>query len=290
MNLFVEQHFRFYLERGKTVKIIKKINTSAAIALDSLGREVVVLGKGIGFPPVPYELEDLSVIDRTFYDVDVQHRNVIENIPVEIVQASAGIADLTEEELDTELNPNFPFTLADHLNFAVERLRNGIDLTMAISYDIRYLYPKEFQCAEKALAYLYEKTGILLPESEAVNIALHIINNEKGNVDSTKVVRDSRIIAGVNRIIEECMNMKMEKESYEYSRYVKHLMYLIRRFESDEESEVKNSMMLKTLAKEYPDIYQCAFRITNYFKNTWGYNCNNDETLYLMLHINRLLK
>ncbi len=289
MNFYVEV-LPFLFRRRKAMKIIRKINTSAAIALDSSGREVVVLGKGIGFPPVPYELEDLSVIDRTFYDVDAQHRDVIENIPVEIVQASAGIADLTEEELDTELNPNFTFTLADHLNFAVERLRNGIDLTMAISYDIQYLYPKEFQCGEKALDYLYEKTGILLPKSEAVNISLHIINNEKGNTDSTRAVRDTRIIAGVDRIIEESMHIKMEKESYEYARYVKHLLYLIKRFESDEASEVKNSMMLKTLAREYPDIYECAFKITNYFKNTWGYNCSSDETLYLMLHINRLLK
>ena len=38
------------------MKIIKKINTSAALALDSAGREIIVLGKGIGFPKVPYEL------------------------------------------------------------------------------------------------------------------------------------------------------------------------------------------------------------------------------------------
>jgi len=52
------------------MKIIKKINTSAALALDASGHEVVVLGKGIGFPPTPYELTDLSKVERTFYDVD----------------------------------------------------------------------------------------------------------------------------------------------------------------------------------------------------------------------------
>ena len=52
------------------VKIIKKINTNAVIALDNAGYEVVALGKGLGFPTVPYELEDLAKIDRTFYDID----------------------------------------------------------------------------------------------------------------------------------------------------------------------------------------------------------------------------
>ena len=279
----------FFIERRKTMKIIKKINTSAAIALDSMGREIVVFGKGIGFPAVPYELEDLSLIERTFYDVEPEYRGVIANIPDDIVSIAAQIAEMAENELGMELSPNFPFTLADHLNFAVDRLRSGIDLTVAISYDIRYLYQKEYAIAKKALKLMYEKAQILLPESEAVNIALHLINSEKGTNSATKVVRDARIVSKVDRIIEQQMGMKMDKSSYEYSRYVKHLMYLVQRFESPDDSEVKNAMMLNTLAREYPQIYTCALAITNYFNKTWGWNCSKDETLYLMLHINRLL-
>ena len=271
------------------MKIIKKINTSAAIALDSMGREIVVLGKGIGFPSVPYELEDLSKIERTFYDVDPEYRGVIANIPDKIVEVAAMIADEAESELEMELSPNFPFTLADHLNFAIERLRTGIDLTVGISYDIRYLYQKEYSIGKKALQLMEKEADIILPESEAVNIALHLINSEKGNNNATKVIRDARIVSETDRIIERTMGMSMDKNSYEYSRYVKHLMYLVRRFESEEQSEVKNGMMLKTLAKEYPQIYTCALAITDYFRGTWGWNCSQDETLYLMLHINRLL-
>lgn len=279
----------FFCQKEETMKIIKKINTSAAIALDSKGREIVVLGKGIGFPPVPYELEDLSKIERTFYDVEPEYRGVIANIPENIIEVAAKINELAEEELDMELSPNFPFTLADHLNFAVERLRSGIDLTVAISYDIQYLYQREYSLGKKALQMMNDEAGIMLPESEAVNIALHLINSEKGTNNATKVLRDARIVSEVDRIIEDNMKMKMDKDSYEYARYVKHLMYLVNRFESKEESEVKNGMMLKTLAREYPDIYECALRITRYFQGTWGWNCSKDETLYLMLHINRLL-
>lgn len=103
------------------MRIIKKINTGAALALDSAGREVVVLGKGIGFPPVPYELEDISKVERTFYDVDPKYLGMIAELPQSIVLASADIADLAEIELNCRLNPNLPFTLADHLHFAGER-------------------------------------------------------------------------------------------------------------------------------------------------------------------------
>lgn len=52
------------------MRIVRKINNSAAVAQDSRGKELIVIGKGIGFPAVPYELTDMSRIDRTFYDID----------------------------------------------------------------------------------------------------------------------------------------------------------------------------------------------------------------------------
>lgn len=67
------------------MQIIKKINTSAALALDKTGHEIVVMGKGIGFPPVPYELNDLSKIERTFYDVDPKYLSMIAELSQPIV-------------------------------------------------------------------------------------------------------------------------------------------------------------------------------------------------------------
>ncbi len=52
------------------MKIIKKINNNVAIALDNNNHEIVVFGKGIGFQTPPYELNDYSKIEQTFYNVD----------------------------------------------------------------------------------------------------------------------------------------------------------------------------------------------------------------------------
>lgn len=52
------------------MKIVRKINNNAAVAQDKKGREMVVLGRGVGFGTIPYELTDLSRIYRTFYEVD----------------------------------------------------------------------------------------------------------------------------------------------------------------------------------------------------------------------------
>ena len=57
----------------KNMQVIKKINNNFAICVDGEGNELIAFGKGIGFPKVPYEIEDLSVINRTFYDIDQKY-------------------------------------------------------------------------------------------------------------------------------------------------------------------------------------------------------------------------
>ena len=163
------------------MKIIRQINNNAALALDGNGKELVVLGRGVGFPKMPYELTDLSRIERTFYDVNPKYFGMAADLPRPLVLACAEITERAEIELDCALNPNLPFTLADHLNFAVERFRSGLNLTIPIAYDIRHLYPNEFDLGVKALDILKEYTGVSLPDSEAVSIAMHLINAEIEN-------------------------------------------------------------------------------------------------------------
>jgi len=275
-------------KRGAAMQIVKKINTSAALALDSAGREVIVLGKGIGFPAVPYELTDLSRIERTFYDVDPKYLGMIAELPQPIVMASADIADAAEIELNCRLNPNLPFTLADHLAFAVERLKNGIDLTTPIAYDIRHLYPKEAGLGEQALEILQQQTGLALPASEAVSVAMHLINAEAESGDLHSLLMTIKIISEVEKIVEKNLGITLDKESYHYSRFAMHLRYLINRLASGTQTEERGAEMLRTLAREYPAIYLCAQQVARYFKGTWGWECNDEEVLYLMLHINRV--
>lgn len=124
------------LTRWDRMEIIKKINNSSALARDAKGHEVVVFGKGIGFPPTPYELEDLSKIQRTFYYVDDKYYALLQEVPEEIFLAADDIAEDANEELNCDLNPNLAFILADHLNFAIERTRAGMTLRTPLRLDL----------------------------------------------------------------------------------------------------------------------------------------------------------
>ena len=270
------------------MQIIKKINTSAALALDKTGREVVVLGKGVGFPPVPYELDDLSKIERTFYDVDPKYLSMIAELSQPIVMACADIADQAGIELECPLNPNLPFTLADHVQFAVERLKKGVNLTTPIAYDIRHLYPKETAMADTALQMLRQQAGLDLPDNEAINIAMHFINAEAESGDMHSLMLSMQVIAKVNEIVESSLHIQLDKDSYNYSRFATHLRYLIQRLQNGVQTDNVSKSLRHTLMREYPAIYACALNVVRYLKDTYDWECNDDEVVYLIMHIQRV--
>ncbi len=108
------------------MKVYKKINNNVAFCYDANGHELIAIGKGIGFPSTPYELNDLSKIDRTFYDVDFNQLETLNDIPEEVLNVSLKILDLAQQEIKTCFNGNLLFTLADHINFAIERKKKEL--------------------------------------------------------------------------------------------------------------------------------------------------------------------
>ena len=270
------------------MRIVRKINNSAAVAQDSRGKELIVIGKGIGFPAVPYELTDMSRIDRTFYDIDPRYFEMISTLPQEILLASADITEDAQVVLNTTLNSNLPLTLADHLNFAAERLRKGIEISTPLAYDVRHLYPKETELAKQARELLAREAGLKLPDSEVVNIALHLINAEAEAGDMHSMMMTLKALSDVDGIVEKRLAITLNKESFSYSRFSMHLRYLIQRLASGRQVEERISGMLAQMRRDYPQAYQCARAIADYFQATWNWQCNDEEIVYLMLHISRL--
>ena len=93
------------------MKVIKKINNNVAVCLDSNNRELIAFGKGIGFPKMPYELQDLSLIDRTFYDLDSGIISLFNEIPEPVMQVAVEIVDKAKVYLHTNLSDSLIFLL-----------------------------------------------------------------------------------------------------------------------------------------------------------------------------------
>ncbi|MDO5300136.1 MAG: PRD domain-containing protein [Clostridia bacterium] len=270
------------------MKITKKINNNVALAIDSAGKDVVVFGKGIGFPAMPYELEDHSKIQRTFYDIKASYVELATSLPEDMILLAADIAEMAQAGLDCKLNPNMPFTLADHLSFAIERFTSGMQLSTPLSYDVAHFFPVEVSLGQRVLEMVKERKGISLPESEAVSIALHLVNNEMENSDMHATLKAAEVIRDVTGIIEQVLHIRLDTASFNYSRFVMHIRYLLQRMEQDDQEQNGMSIVMRQLRWQYPDIYRCTLAIQDYLHNSYHRHCSQDEMLYLFMHINRL--
>ena len=265
------------------MKLLRKINNNAAVAQDNRGREMVVLGRGVGFHPMPYELTDLSVVYRTFYDVDPQYYEILSNLPEGALLAAADITEQSEIALRTELNPNLPFTLADHIAFAQQREKQGIRMAAPLHYDVQHLYPREYELGLRALETVRLRTSSSLPRAEAVSIALHIVNAElEGTLTAVEVLDE------VTTSVEQELGIVLNRESYNYARFAMHIQFLVRRLSAGAAMEQGSGKMLDELSREYPAVYHCACTVAQDIEQRHGWHCSCDEVLYLMLHIYRV--
>lgn len=270
------------------MKLLRKINNNAAVAQDRRGREMVVLGRGVGFHPMPYELTDLSVVYRTFYDVEPQYYEMLSSLPEEALMAAADIAEQAEIALQAELNPNLPFTLADHIAFAQEREKQGIRLATPLHYDVQHLYPREYELGLQAMETVRLRTGTALPRAEAVNIALHIVNAELEGSDLSSTLAAVEVLDEVTVLVERELGIALDRESYNYARFAMHIQFLVRRLSSGKVMEQGSGKMLSELSAEYPATYRCAQAVAKEIEQRHGWHCSSDEVLYLMLHIYRV--
>ena len=270
------------------MKVIKKITNNVVICLDHNNRELVAFGRGIGFPAAPYELDDLSKIDRTYYGVNSSYMGLVNEIPEEVFEVAAKIVDMAVNYIDCELSSNLVFTLADHINFAIERNQRNMNLRNPFLYDIRYFYEKEMDIGNLAVKMIRRYLKVSLPEEEAGNIALHFINAEALSEKENEFNVSDTVVEEVTYLIEKELNIRIKREDFNYSRFVSHLQYLMKRKDAVSSISSDNIKLYMEMKEEFPVIYQCVLKIRDYMAGKLDWELSEEELLYLILHVNRL--
>ncbi len=269
------------------MKVIKSINNNVSHCLDSKGREVVAFGKGIGFYR-PGEEIPLNSINRTFYNIKDTDFGLIRQIPTVVVNTAIQIIDEVSDKLNVYYPSSKAISLADHLQFAIERKDQNIYLQGPLIQDIRMLYPDEFALAEKSLITVEEMTGVKLPRPEAGTLALHFIN-DRIQAEAPSENPTDKAIERCAEMIERHFDLKIDRSSFNYSRFVTHLDYLIRRLSRNEQIESSNLEIYEQLEKDYPQSFACANKLASYVEDYSGIEPNKEEIMYLVIHINRLI-
>lgn len=271
--------------------VVKKINNNVAICRDGSQRELIAFGRGIGFPPTPYELTDLSRIDRTFYNVNSKYIPLLADIPPEIVQFTADQMLALQDELPYETSSNLVLTLADHIAFAIERAGRGIYVQMPSIYEMELNYPAEVQAGRKMVAALRQKLKIKLPKGEVQGIAMHLINAQDKALDGTVPGLEEQydeILDRITFIIEEELGVHVRRNTFNYARFATHVQYLLKRVLEQKHIDSENLQMYQSMQEEYPDISACVDKIARCLADVWSAELTEEERLYLILHVNRV--
>ncbi len=267
------------------MKIIKNINNNFAVAKDKNGNTVIIRGKGIGFGSIPREA-DKSKIERSYYDVDENLFSLINGIPEDIVLISTKIIDYARMVLDNPINSSIVFTLADHINFAIERFKKNMDIKLPFIYDIQHLYEKEYSVGIYGLNLLIKEKKQYLPKEEASYIALHLINAEEQ--EKNKTLDDEKVLEDITAMIESEYEFKINRDNFNYSRFASHMYYLLKRGKTNHLVATDNKDLYQKIKTDYKKSYECSEKIAIYLENELKILLNEEEKLYLMLHINRL--
>lgn len=273
--------------------VIKKINNNVAICLDSAGRELVAMGKGIGFPKTPYELTDMSKIDRTFYDINSQYFSLLNDIPGEVIQFTAEMMDRIRGQLPYQTNSNIVITLADHIAFTIERSKKGIYIQMPSIYEMEHGFPLEVKVSRQFYSEIQKRFQIKLPRDEIQGIAMHFINARNGTEEASQTPTNDlqrqfdEILEQTTQIIEREMDIHIQRKTFSYARFASHLQYLLQRMFT-EQYNTSDLQAYVTLREEFPDAARCVDKISAYYKETWSARLTEEEKLYLLMHTNRI--
>lgn len=278
------------------MRVVRSLNNNVVLAVDDSGKEVVLFGKGLGFHPMPYELGDESRVQRGFYEVNPSLLKMVETLSDDVLLASSEIVDLARDRLGCALNPNLPFTLGDHIQFAIQYAKDGIVIENPLEAEIELVYPSETEIGLTGLEIVRLRCGVELPRNEAFAMAVHIVNGEAPSSQGSSmdlVMKSTSIIDGIVNITERSLGTTIDRTSYRYMRFVTHLRFLIGRLmkpgamEQDENASMGE--VLPTLAERYPTAAECARQIGDYLASSCGWACTDEELLYLLLHVNQFI-
>lgn len=203
--------------------VVKKINNNVAVCRDGNQRELIAFGKGIGFPPMPYELTDLDRIDRTFYNVSRQYLPLLSDIPAEVVEFTARMMDDVQGRLPYETSSNIVLTLADHIAFSIERAKKGVYIRMPSIYEMEQSYPLEVRIGRRFVSAIEREFHLKLPKGEVQSIAMHFINARGSTLDTAAPQDDiqqqyDEVLEQTTQIIEWELDCKVQRDTFNYAR------------------------------------------------------------------------
>ena len=274
------------------LQIEKVYNNNVVQASDEKGKELIVMGRGLGFQKKAGDFLNPDQIEKTFVLQNDLQMTDLGEIFGTLSPEELGIVNVIIHQAEEELKTNFELSLyvalGDHLHFALERTEQGLGLQNPLAWEIRKFYPKEYQLGLETLALVQEKLGQTLDKSEASSIALHFVNAQKNGQLGQDSYAISRIVTQILGIVRLHFGRDMDENDISYHRFVTHVQYFAQRVVNGLVQGTNDAFLYDQVQHNYPQAFACTKKIQTYVRTDCDFEMSQDEQVYPTIHIQRL--
>ena len=276
------------------VTIKKVYNNNVILAFEnSSKKEVILTGCGIGFGKKPNDTVDDTKIEKKFVIQDNNFESKVNKlaseIPEEVFAVSSAIIEYAEKNLNTTLDEYIYISLTDHIYFALKRYKENLPIKNELLYELRRIHKKEYEIGKWAIEYINKTFNVNFLIDEAGFIAMHIINaNYRESTNKSCLIMN--IINQILDIIKNYYSIEFIEDEINFDRLLTHLKFFAKRLIDKTESiDTNNNGLLEIVKVQYKESYDCVKQIKSFIEENYTYKVNDEEVLYLILHINRVI-
>lgn len=274
--------------------IEKILNNNVVLSTDlKLKKEVILMGCGIAFNKKVGEIVELEKIEKTFVVEDKKIgekiKKFIGQIPNGAFQLAQEIILNSEKLLNKKLDNQIYISLADHIAFAIKRSKENIIVKNDLLYEIRSVHREEYKIGVWAVEHINKRAKINLPIDEAGFIALHLVNaSYKYGVTEGQTI--TSIVGAILDIIKRYFKVEFSEEDLSYDRLLIHLKYFGKRILKNNIIKSEKNKFIELVKIKCSDAYECSMEIKKNIESNYKYQINDDEIVYLTMHIDRVIK
>ena len=277
--------------QGGAYRISRVIGNNFVGTVDETGREIILRGRGIGFKKHAGDLVPAQMVEKVYALRDPEQssrlQQLLADVPPEFLEVSTEIIEMAEQRIGRRLSENVYITLTDHISFAVERLKSGVEYPNHLLWEITNFYPAEFAVGLQAVETIAERLGYTLPRDEAGFIALHIVNAE---IDGkmADMVRITKMIRKIVSAVQDYYGVTLDEQSLDYGRFLTHLKFLGQRITQNRYAPADDSEFQNMIVRRYQHDYHCAERIRAELEEAFAIQIPPEEMTFLTIHLHRL--
>lgn len=269
-------------------RITKVLNHNSILVIQTeKKKEYLIMGKGVGFGRKVSEYVEAGPDDTVYSLQELTERGDARQIVREVSPICLELANEVLNQAEKtfgKIDRSILFPMADHIEYAVRRIKSHEQISNPLTDDIRVLFYKEYKVAQCMEKLLWEQLHVKIDEHEIGYIALHIhsaIEDEK----VSQAMQIARAVRECISLVEQQTGKKIDVLSLAYNRLMNHVRYMVARALNNERLKLNMNDYMEV---KFPEAFQNAALICDEIGKSLKCKLDDVEIGYLAMHIERV--